>query len=110
MCYRTRAFFSHGHACLYRSSQSPGLLILGTLAGVVGSLLDSFLGATLQETLYDGDKMQIVGRNVKQAKRICGHDVLSNAQVNFVSVALVTVLGVAFGPRLCAQVDAIFAQ
>ena len=54
--------------------------------------------------------MQIVGRNVKQAKRICGHDVLSNAQVNFVSVALVTVLGVAFGPRLCAQVDAIFAQ
>lgn len=108
------------------AGESPGLIIVGLAAGIFGSLLDSVLGATLQETLYDEEKKCIVGRDSgsKNVKRICGYDVLSNvrsllrllrlptllgthtscnrqAQVNFLSVFVGTLLAVAFGPALC---------
>ena len=105
------------------AGESPGLIIVGLAAGIFGSLLDSFLGATLQETLFDEEKKRIVGRDTgsKNVKRICGHAILSNvrcfvcftcqspwcsrknrqAQVNLLSVFIGTLLAVAFGPSLC---------
>ncbi|KAG7444122.1 uncharacterized protein BT62DRAFT_987973 [Guyanagaster necrorhizus] len=56
----------------------------GALAGGLGSLVDSVLGATIQETRWE-EQTGIVGKG----KRINGWDLLSNNQVNVVS-SLVT--------------------
>jgi len=58
-----------------------------TIVGVLGSMLDSLLGATLQASYYDEGKVAN-----QYGERICGRDVLDNQQVNIVSVAIITSL------------------
>ena len=66
------------------------MIVFATFSGFMGSLVDSFLGATLQQTMYSpkdkriltdlshrpGEKLQKVG---------AGMDLLSNSAVNFIS-------------------------
>lgn len=70
----------------------PHVVLLGAATGLLGSLVDSLLGATLQESRYDPSKEQICAEGIaaKEAKRVSGLDVLSNAQVNLASVVLTT--------------------
>jgi len=73
------------------------LLWWGSLAGLVGSLIDSLLGATIQATrfssktkriLTDESKVPTTGADIKL---VSGLDVLSNNQVNLLS-SIVTAL------------------
>ena len=93
----------------YISGTSPlnvlPILVFGTVCGFLGSLIDSFLGATLQQTYWDENKKLVYhfttkGRP-KSAILLSGYNVLSNEQVNFVSLILTTtVAGWVVGPLL----------
>ncbi|KAL0571985.1 hypothetical protein V5O48_009987 [Marasmius crinis-equi] len=66
----------------------------GTVAGGVGSLIDSFLGATVQETRYSEEKKRILqDESVSKGpvKVISGWNVLTNNQVNVVSSVLISI-------------------
>ncbi|PFH49170.1 hypothetical protein AMATHDRAFT_63658 [Amanita thiersii Skay4041] len=60
-------------------------VLWGGFAGVIGSLIDSIMGATLQKTLYNEDKKIVVKETGKGVKNIGGWEVLTNNQVNLLS-------------------------
>ncbi|GFH61034.1 hypothetical protein CTEN210_17510 [Chaetoceros tenuissimus] len=80
------------------------VLLFGSVSGLVGSILDSFLGATVQATYYDKEKKLIYCDKEdapKDVEQICGYNILSNAQVNAVSVACTcTFGGIVLGPMI----------
>lgn len=64
------------------------LSLVGFIGGFGGSLLDSFLGATIQVTYYDTEEEKIVKRASPTATKVGGLAFLSNEMVNVVSTAL----------------------
>ncbi len=69
-----------------------GLVLLGGAGGLGGSWLDSLLGATLQATYYSRERKLVVPDAAPGVERVCGWDLLTNEQVNAISVAATTTL------------------
>jgi len=87
------------------TSQFP-MVYLGCICGVLGSLFDSILGGSLQATYYSKERKCIVKKSDPDFQKddsircICGIDVLSNEQVNAVSILLTMVASVFFGKMI----------
>jgi len=84
------------------------LLMFGLFCGLLGSLIDSVLGATCQLTLYSNERKCIVKQSDDTVPgsgdivRICGVDLLSNEAVNLLSILLTMAVSVAVAPKLFA--------
>ncbi|RLN92207.1 hypothetical protein BBJ28_00011749 [Nothophytophthora sp. Chile5] len=81
-------------ASLASGSAQLHVVTLGAVTGLFGSLLDSLLGATVQATYFDRSTRKICDESTAEAdvEHICGANVLTNEQVNLVSVLVTTVV------------------
>lgn len=71
-------------------------ILFATVCGLLGSVIDSILGATVQETYYDPDTKLVYQHEDDKppsSKLVAGFNLLTNEQVNIVSVAITTFLG-----------------
>ncbi len=71
------------------------IISFASVCGLLGSLLDSFLGAVAQVTYFDTQMKKVAhtSRGGPATQLICGFSLLTNEQVNLVSTALATLLG-----------------
>ncbi|KAM8820802.1 TMM19 protein, partial [Eudromia elegans] len=74
-------------------------IVFGAAAGLLGSLVDSYLGATMQYSGFDENLGMVVNHQTKDARHISGKPILDNNAVNlFSSIIIALVLpGMAWG-------------
>lgn len=101
------SFFMSLERPMGNSAPQYPMIFVGLIAGVLGSVVDSLLGASLQATYYDFDRKQIVKRGNFDAgdanvKIIQGIDILSNEAVNFYSIMITMVLACYLSPFIYA--------
>jgi uncharacterized membrane protein len=93
------AAFVYDVAVLGYRRSTVGVIAQATAAGLVGSVVDSVLGATLQYSgalthVVNGVRsVKVVNEPVAGATRIAGHHLLTNNQVNMLSGLLMAVAG-----------------
>ncbi|KAI4883000.1 hypothetical protein NFI96_015802 [Prochilodus magdalenae] len=75
------------------------IIVYGAMAGLFGSMLDSFLGANMQYSGYDESTGKVVNYESPTVKRICGKPILDNNGINLFSSILIALFlpGFAWG-------------
>lgn len=68
------------------------IVFIGGMAGLVGSLIDSLLGATVQYSGYSEEIKKVVNAPGIDVKHISGYNIIGNHAVNFISALLTSVL------------------
>ncbi|CAB1421788.1 unnamed protein product [Pleuronectes platessa] len=84
---------------LHLSDPQWPIMVYGGVAGLLGSMLDSFLGAHLQYSGFDSSIGKVVSYESVTTKRICGKPILDNNAVNLFSSVIVALVlpGLAWG-------------
>ena len=72
----------------FRFATQWPVLAIGAGAGIVGSLVDSVLGATVQFSGYCSKRERMVSKPGPSVTKVSGLNFLSNSMVNFVSAVL----------------------
>lgn len=67
------------------------ILVLATFAGLVGSLVDSYLGAIFQYSGFCSVRKKITSKKSSTTKHVSGSDVLDNDLVNFSSSCVMAI-------------------
>lgn len=75
------------------------IILYGGVAGLLGSMLDSFLGANMQYSGFDASIGKVVSYESATTQRICGKPILDNNAVNLFSSVLIALVlpGLAWG-------------
>ena len=86
------------------------MVLFGMFSGLLGSFVDSLLGATVQATYYSVERKCIVKRHRGDrvdptVVHICGYDWLSNEAVNLVSTLATMAIAAALAPAFCCLFD-----
>eukprot|EP00794_Sanderia_malayensis_P013002 gene13001-14341_t len=81
------------------------IIIIGTLAGFVGSIVDSILGATLQYSGYCERERKVVSKPSRNVKHICGRNILDNHLVNLVSSSMTGIMMSFLGYAIWEYID-----
>ena len=85
--------FEHQHSHFSLAIEQWKLIPLGLVSGLLGSVLDSLLGATLQYSGYDPSTGRVTSKSsTPGVQHISGRNVLSNNMVNLASASLTSIL------------------
>ncbi|XP_058482283.1 transmembrane protein 19 [Solea solea] len=84
---------------LHMANPQWPIMVYGGVAGLLGSMLDSFLGAHMQYSGFDVSIGKVVSHESATTRRICGKAILDNNAVNLFSSVFVALLlpGLAWG-------------
>lgn len=84
---------------LHLASPQWPIIVYGGVAGLLGSLLDSFLGANMQYSGFDSSVGKVVSYESMTTQHISGKPILDNNAVNLFSSLLVALIlpGLAWG-------------
>lgn len=90
--YATQLLLTHEYSLASQSTPQWIVIPLGLWGGLMGSLIDSILGATLQYSGYNEVTGVITHHPGDQVKHISGHNILSNNGVNLISSCATAIL------------------
>ncbi|XP_053609972.1 transmembrane protein 19 isoform X2 [Plodia interpunctella] len=88
--YLAVLYFTDSSLLAYAPPQWP-LIVYGTIAGFIGSLVDSYIGAALQYSGVDKDG-KIVSHSLLSVKHISGRNILDNHSVNLICTVIMGLL------------------
>lgn len=89
---------------LLRSPPQWPLMIVGTIAGLLGSIIDSIIGATVQFSGYELSTGKIVSKSKPGVVWISGSEILDNHSVNLMSTLITALITPYFGRLIWANI------